>query len=333
MAAGCKMRRLHFSTMPHPKALASVLLTVIAISAVTAVSAPAQPIAIDHQRIGCVVAGAFPKIAARLDPAGGVSRARVYFRGEGTAWYFVEMKPDGGVFQAALPKPKKSLKQISYYIEALSDAFAESRTPNYASDVVGSAMDCRPMQSVGAVAGVASVAIGVPAGAPAIPLGFSSAGVTSTVAAAAGGAATGGGHATAITLGVLGAGAVAGGVVVAAHKGGGGEGDQIVIPGFVYAGACTCAHNQAPPYSYATGNPIQGAVVSTTLNSDITTSDPSGHFQLVTSAPGGASNTLRASVTAPGCTTSTWAGGEKPVYLTVVCSFGPPPAANCSCVP
>lgn len=198
-------------------------------------SLSAEELAIDHEALACVVAQAFPRIEARIGPVESVARARVYFRAEGgPAWYFVEMKPAGSTFSAAIPKPRKSLKKVNYYIEALDKALRSSRTPDFAPEVAASAGACSRKQAVAAVAGVASVVVGAPAGAPVVPLGFSASGVVSagSVAGAASGAAgsagtTGGAAASAgggglgTTAIVVGAAAVvAGGVAVAAsHRG------------------------------------------------------------------------------------------------------------------
>ena len=40
----------------------------------------ADGIVIDHKEVGCVVAGSFPQLLARFDPAESVARARVAFR-------------------------------------------------------------------------------------------------------------------------------------------------------------------------------------------------------------------------------------------------------------
>ena len=126
-------------------------------------SASAEEFAIDHKALACVVAKAFPRIEARIAPVESVARARVYFRAEGgPVWYFVEMKSAGSTFSAALPKPKKSLKRVNYYIEALDTAFRPTRTPDFAPEVVASAGVCSRKQAVAAAAGVASVVVGAP---------------------------------------------------------------------------------------------------------------------------------------------------------------------------
>jgi hypothetical protein len=193
---------------------------------VAAIPSLAQGPAIEHAPVGCVVADKFPLFEARVSPAESVGRARVYFRGSGNAYYTVEMKPESGTFRAVLPKPKKDLGQVHYYIEVVNQAFAESRTAEYVAEVAGDAASCSKKGAMAAVAGSASLIVTAASGAPAIPAGFSAAGITSAGAAAgagaAGAASTGGGiGATALVVGGL---AIAGGAVaVGAAKGGGEE--------------------------------------------------------------------------------------------------------------
>lgn len=169
----------------------------------------AQAPSIEHDAVGCIVADRHPRIEARLAPAEGVSRVRVYFRAAGTtAWYFVEMKSDAGLFQAALPKPKKATKAIDYYVEALSRSFGETRTPEYQPVVVAEAGGCD--RRVAAALLSAPVALGAAAGSPAVPAGFASAGIAS-----AGGVSAG----LVVAAVVVGGGAIAGGVVAASKSG------------------------------------------------------------------------------------------------------------------
>lgn len=309
------------------------LLAILAV-AEAATAASAQSIAIEHEAVGCVIAEAFPRIEARLNPSTGVSRARVYFRGSGEAWYFVEMKPSAGSFSAALPKPKRGLKQLGYYIEAMTREFESSRTPDFTSDVQASEGDCGGKR-VAAIAAVSSVAVAAPGGAPAVPLGFSASGLTAPAGAVgAGTAAAGGGHATAIVIGVGAAGAVAGGAV--ALKKLAGDDGTVVLRGYVYVGECTCTANRPPPYPYATAGPIPGAVVSTTLNSTTATTDAEGRFELRTTDPNPRGTDYVVTITATGCSTATGARGghssdPSPFWQTLVCSYGPPSIRPCSC--
>ena len=164
-----------------------------------------------------MVAGKFALLSARFDPAESVARARVHFRAEGgPVWYYVEMKPQAGAYQGTLRKPRKSTKKIQYYIEVVDKAFAESRTAEYAPDVVDGAAACGMKKAMAGVANAASVVVGGPAGAPLIPAGFASSGIVGTgVAAGAAAGAAAGVSTAAIVAGVVGGGAAVTGVVVA----------------------------------------------------------------------------------------------------------------------
>lgn len=281
----------------------------------TSSSAQAQTPRIDHEPVACAVAEKFPRLEARFAPVDTVATARVVFQGENTQeWYSVAMKAEGPAFSGVLPKPNKTLKAFRYYIEVTDKALATNRTADYTAAVVDSSSACKG-RIMAATLGTASVVLQGPAGAAALPAGFASTGVAAGsgagAAAGAAGAATGGGHAAAIALGVVGAGAVAGGLTLASKV----TGDDITQQGDVYLGACTCARNDPPPFRFPTGGPIQNAVVSTNLNSTTATSDAAGHFVLRTSGQG-----CMASVTAPGCSTSTWRCGTGTIYLSLVCS-------------
>jgi hypothetical protein len=192
----------------------AALLSAWGSSLALAWAALGQEISIDHVPVGCIVAESFPVLDARLDPAASVSRARLFFRGGGTEhWYYVEMKPVEASFIATLPKPKRSLSRIDYYIEALGREFQVSRTPERSPVVVGRPGDCPSDRPVAAAAGTASVAVGSAEGAPAVPPGFSGSGL---VGVSGGGLST-----TTIVAGVAGAGALAAAVALAAGDGGG----------------------------------------------------------------------------------------------------------------
>jgi hypothetical protein len=170
--------------------------------------------------VRCIVAERFPVIEARIAPPDRLSRARVFFRSAGTPnWYFVEMRPEKGSFHGTLPKPMKTTTSIEYYIDALDRSVAETRTPEYAPQVV-SAGSCPSNMAAAAFVASAKIAVGALTGGPAVPLGFSSAGVVSAGVggAAAGGATasgTGGGLSTGAVVGIVGgAGALAAGAVV-----------------------------------------------------------------------------------------------------------------------
>jgi hypothetical protein len=309
-------------------------------AAILAMTAPAvlsgADLAITHDPVACVLAGRFPELRARVDPADRVAGVRVLFRpSDGAHWYSVRLKREAATFRGLLPRPQKGLGSFVYYLEATGTDLGTARTEEYVPVVAEGAGACEG-RAVAASLAAGEVALETTAGAPAVPVGFSAAGVVATAAAAVGAAAgttaaTGGGMST--TLLIAGGLAVAAGgatAVVVATRGS----DEIVHPGFVYAGECTCGPIlRPPPYSYATRGPIQGAVVSTDLNADTATTDAQGRFELRTSEP--SRRGFQISVTAPGCSTSTWRGGygtNPDSHVTLTCSGGLPPRAGaCNC--
>jgi hypothetical protein len=215
------------------------LMTVFVVLALSGSSALAAAVTIDHAPVGCVVAGKYPRFEARFSPADSVAKASVFFQTPGTThWYAVTMRSEGPVFHGVLPKPKRDLETFRYYIEATDSRAGTTRTPDQTARIVGSGMECEGRMVAGSL-GSAAVTLQVPAGAPAIPGGFASTGVTATAAGAttgaavaagatagaavAGAAAGGGGVSTALVVGAVGA-AAAGGAVIVANKVGGSGG-------------------------------------------------------------------------------------------------------------
>jgi hypothetical protein len=225
-------------------------------------------IAIEHKPVACLVAGRYPAIDAGIEPRGSVARARVLFRAEGTAdWYFVEMKPEKGLFRGTLPRPLKTTKKIEYYLEAVDRGLQERRTADYAPLVVGGANECPNKMLTAAVLTSAKIALGaLGPGVTALPAGFSGLGViggavtgSAGVAAgstAAGGSAGGGGLSAGALAGIGGAAAAAAAAVVVSQKGddandrtttstttttysGAFNGRMTLVGG---SGAITCAH-------------------------------------------------------------------------------------------
>jgi hypothetical protein len=202
-------------------------LSVLRVACLLALATPlwAEGPVIDHSAVTCMVAEKFPKLEARLGDPDTIGRARVQFRGEAGPWYFVAMKREGAVFIGTLPKPKSSLKKISYYIEATDRQFRENRTQEFAADVVPQAALCvdKKMMAGVASAAPASLIVSGPSGAAVVPAGFSSSGVVAapaaTAAGATGGAAGGGGIGTAAVVGIVAGGAAIAGVALAAGGG------------------------------------------------------------------------------------------------------------------
>jgi len=198
------------------------VLGVMAVAVLLPRLADAQGVAIDHDAIGCIVAGEYPKLNACFDPTSSVARARVFFRGGGGLhWYFVDMKSDAPCFAGVLPKPKPSLTTVDYYVEVVDKSFAESRTAEFHPDVVRDAGECRKDLPVAPGLRNATVTVGAAAGAPAVPAGFSSAGIVGV-----GGLSTG-----VVAAGVVGVGAAAAGVAVAVS--GDDDSTTTTMPGLV----------------------------------------------------------------------------------------------------
>jgi len=187
-------------------------------------------VSIQHERLGCALAGQYPRLEACLSPAEAVGRAQVHFRAvETDPWYAVDLKPDGDCYVATLPKPSGTISSFHYYLFAIDRQFDMVDRPegapsqSYGVRVIEHETDCgstvgRVARSVkksagGVVVSVVRSAKGAlldtsaaqAAEAGATLTGFSPAGVTmaSTGAApAASTAASGGGSASAVAGGV-----------------------------------------------------------------------------------------------------------------------------------
>jgi len=146
------------------------------------------------------------------------------------------MEETGEAFVGVLPKPKKSLKGLDYYIEVTGSRMETSRTEEYSPVVVAGVGACADKKVAAGLAAAAVVVAPPPgmSGAALVPAGFSSSGVTAgTTPTAASTGASGGGSAGATAAGggigatglVIGGLVVAGGagVAVAAAGGGGGS--------------------------------------------------------------------------------------------------------------
>jgi hypothetical protein len=186
---------------------------------------------IEPRPVDCVVARQFPKIAACIRPAAEVARALLYFRARGRSeWYYVSMSRRAGepCFEGVLPKPRPETTALEYYFEAYSGEMGDSRTEERQAVVVGGREQC----AAGVLAsGASSAAVTVvaPAGAPAVPPGFSPMGVSAAKTASAtaadaakGSGAAGGGAATKVLI-VAGGVAAVGGAALGISGGSGGD--------------------------------------------------------------------------------------------------------------
>jgi hypothetical protein len=142
---------------------------------------------VQHEPVGCVVAGQFPLFEARIEPASSVARARVYFRAaQGDNWYYVEMTPAETGFVGKLPRPKLEASPIHYYVQATTTEFGEGRTQEAEAVVVTEAKDCPSDKKVAAIGPPGEVTVFSAATGVAIaPVGFAAGGLALTAGALA----------------------------------------------------------------------------------------------------------------------------------------------------
>lgn len=127
---------------------------------------------IQFKPVTCFVAGEFPLLDAGIEPLASVARARVYFKANrGDFYYYIEMSEDAGRYYGKLPRPYVEASPITYYLEATSTEFEESRTREIEAAVVEDKDACgdREMAAIGppgpvTVFSAASGAIGSPTG-------------------------------------------------------------------------------------------------------------------------------------------------------------------------
>ncbi len=128
-----------------------------------------SPIEIEHQAPACVAAGKYARLDACFRPDSQLARARLYFRAFGSKdWFYVEMKRDMPCHHATLPRPKKDIGRIEYYISATDRRSSEARTKD-ATLLVTSDGRCSG-GPLAPVADGAGLVIGSASGAA--PLGF-----------------------------------------------------------------------------------------------------------------------------------------------------------------
>lgn len=269
-----------------PQQLSALLVCLVLVP----FDASADGIAIDHKEVGCVVAGKFPQLFARFDPADSVARARVVFRPTGGPhWYSVPMKPEGLSFIGILPEPEKSLTKFDYYITVADKAFNESRTEEYSPIVVAVPGGCESGKVLAVALGKAKAVLVSPpdgiANLAKVPVGFSDngviAGASSTGTSTAGSSSTGstgtttagtggagGGLSTTAVVGIVAGGAaVAGAVAVAAGGGGGGTSG-----GGTTGGGTT--PTPAPPPTTTPGQAVTGRWMGTINGQELGTCSP-----------------------------------------------------------
>jgi hypothetical protein len=161
---------------------------------------PSEPVSattINHDPVGCMVAGQFPLLDARIEPAASVARARVYFKAaQNDNWYYVEMTPAENGFVGKLPRPKLEASPITYYIQATTTEFGEGRTSEISAIVVLEPKDCPEDRKLAAIGPPGEVTVfSASTGAAIAPVGFAAGGLAltaGTLALLIGGAAAAG---------------------------------------------------------------------------------------------------------------------------------------------
>jgi hypothetical protein len=130
-----------------------------------------------HDAIGCFVAGEYPLVDARVEPADKVARARVYFHsGQSNDWFYVEMTPSEAGFVGKLPRPRLEASPITYYILATTTDFGEARTPEISALVVKDKGECdRKVAAIGPPGDV--TVFSAATGSSVSPLGFAAGGL------------------------------------------------------------------------------------------------------------------------------------------------------------
>ncbi len=211
-------------------------------------AAPASPLAVRHEPVRCMLAERYPQIDACIEPAQRLARARVYFRAEpSSSWRFVEMRPVGSCFRATLPEPQRTARRVHYYLVATDVLAGDSALPEVVATVVTDDNACPAGTAVGPFLSAAAVEVG----GGGVPAGF------------VGSAARGAG--LKVVGSVVGAGAIAAGVLLAHGSGSGGTG----------ATADTSTTTLLPPITTTT----------TTTSTTTTTTRPPRHTTTTTTTP------------------------------------------------
>lgn len=145
-------------------------------------AAPITATTIQHDPIGCFIAGQFPLIPAVVEPSSGIARARVYFKAAtGDSWFYVEMTPAEAGLVGKLPRPKLEASPITYYVQATTTQFGEAQTPEISAIVVEEATGCPEDKVIAPIGGPGEVTVfSAATGAAIAPAGFAAGGLALT---------------------------------------------------------------------------------------------------------------------------------------------------------
>jgi outer membrane biosynthesis protein TonB len=142
---------------------------------------------IEHDPIGCFVAGEFPLLEAKIEPPAAVARARAYFKGaRGDDFFYVEGASVEGQFTWKLPRPTVAASPITYYLWAATTELDESRTPEIEAIVVNEPGECPENRKLAAIGPPGEVTIfSAATGTVMVPAGFAAGSLALTVGTAA----------------------------------------------------------------------------------------------------------------------------------------------------
>ncbi len=184
--------------------LALSVSEVLSSAPVTGKGGLVAPPVIRHEAVEYVPTQEFPQVEAEVESdEEDVESVRLYFRAaEYPDFYYVEMVPteeedtDLLVVRAILPMPASTTRELVYYIEATTVSRQTARTAQIATQVTsasvpGSYTGTNPNIVVGATR----------AGAPSMPPGFQSVGISGVVSASGAVSSAGGGAGTGTLVG------------------------------------------------------------------------------------------------------------------------------------
>ena len=152
---------------------------------------------IDHEPVGCFLAGEFPLLEATIEPLSNVARARAYFRAaRSDDFFYVEGAPAESEYTWKLPKPTIEASPVTYYLWAATTELEESRTPEIEAIVVNDPDECPEDKKLAAIGPPGEVTIfSASSGSIITPAGFAAGGLALTAGTLAlllgGAAATG----------------------------------------------------------------------------------------------------------------------------------------------
>jgi hypothetical protein len=117
---------------PSEGLVKTILAPAIVLLLLPAAARADDPPAVEHQPALCTVPDEPIALCAAISDDGSVAAARIYFRRAGRDYYaFVDMAFTGVSYCGTLPGPRGKTKAIEYYIQAMDDAYGQTRTSTF----------------------------------------------------------------------------------------------------------------------------------------------------------------------------------------------------------